>query len=82
LRLEEVALRPGSGLVGKALRDSGIRQHTGAIIFGIHDQTGQSRIDRASDTQISDVVIEEGDILIALGNEDQLNTLRDYVEGV
>jgi len=28
------------------------------------------------------VVIEEGDILIALGNEDQLNTLRDHVEGV
>jgi len=27
-------------------------------------------------------VIEEGDILIALGNEDQLNTLRDHVEGV
>ena len=81
LRLEEVTVTPDSEMVGKALRDSGIGKHTAAIIVGIHGKDGQARVDRTSNTPLSTVVIEEGDIMIALGSEEQLRTLQAYAEG-
>jgi voltage-gated potassium channel len=81
MRLEEVTVRGGCDLVGKALRDSGIGKRTGAIIIGIHGRDGNARVDRTSETPLSTVVIEEGDVLIALGSEDHIKTLRAYAEG-
>ena len=82
MRLEEVAVGPGCDMVGKALRDSGIGKRTGAIIIGIHGPDGHARVDRTSDTPLSTVVIEEGDILIALGSEEHIKTLKAFAEGV
>ena len=82
MRLEEVSVGAGSDMVGKALRDSGIGQRTGAIIIGIHGHDGHARGDRTSETPLSTVVINEDDILIALGSEQHIRTLRAFAEGV
>ena len=81
MRLEEARVANGCDMVGKPLRDSGIGKQTGAIIIGIHDKHGESRIDRTSETPLSTIVIEEGDVLIALGSEDHLRTLTAFAEG-
>ena len=70
MRMEEVELTAQSPMVGKALRDPGIGSQIGAIILGILAPDGQSRADEA-----------EGDILIALGDDEQLGSLQAFAEG-
>jgi K+/H+ antiporter YhaU regulatory subunit KhtT len=81
MRLEEVTVGQASDLVGKSLRDLGIGKHTGAISVWIHGKDGRARVDRTPDTPLSTVVIEEGDVLIALGSDAHLGTLQVYAEG-
>lgn len=81
MRLEEVKVGSACDMVGKALRDSGIGKRTGAIIVGIQGKDGTARVDRTSDTPLSTVVIEEGDVLIALGSEEQIGSLKAFAEG-
>jgi voltage-gated potassium channel len=79
MRIEEVKLTTESPLIDKTLREAGIGQHTGAIIVGINDQEGRMRINPSTTSTLSSVQLGEGDVLIALGNEDQLNRLREFV---
>jgi len=80
MRIEEVALEPGSPLIDKTLKEGGIGQHTGAIIVGINAPEGRVRINPSTTSTISSVKLGEGDVLIALGNEDQLARLHDFVK--
>ena len=79
MRIEEVGLESGSPLIDKTLKEAGIGQHTGAIIVGINAPEGRMRINPSTTSTLSSVNLGEGDVLIALGNEDQLQRLREFV---
>jgi len=79
MRIEEVGLASGSPLIEKSLKETGIGQRTGAIIVGINDPDGRVRINPSTTSTLSSVILGEGDVLIALGNEDQLIRLREFV---
>ena len=68
-------------MVGKALRESGIGSQTGAIIIGIHGPDGRTRVNESENKTLSTVTLREADILIALGNEEQISSLRAFAEG-
>jgi voltage-gated potassium channel len=78
MRVEEVPVQPGSPLSGKSLRESGIGQHTGAIIVGINAPDGRLRLNPSATSTLSSAVLGEGDVLIALGSEEQLQRLREF----
>ncbi len=73
LRLEEFAVTESSSLVGKTLRDWSVRQRTGANIVGIKRGRGPVMLNPAADTTLS-----AGDILIALGHDEQLKKLAEW----
>lgn len=79
MRIEEVGLASGSPLIDKSLKEAGIGQHTGALIVGINAPDGRMRINPSTTSTLSSVILGEGDVLIALGNEDQLIRLREFV---
>ena len=81
LRLEEIHLAPASELVGKSLRESDLGRTTGAVIIGVQDHRGQPRITPASNVSLSGLALQEGDILIVLGNEEQLGQLEQMARG-
>ncbi len=80
MRIEEVAVEEGSPLAGQNLREAGIGQRTGAIIVGINDAAGRTRINPEETWTLSNVVLQKGDVLIALGNDLQLGRLRGFVK--
>lgn len=82
MRIEEIKVQHGSPLVNKTLKESGIGQHTGAVIVGVDRKDGITRINPSSTISLSSIKIYEDDILLTLGNEDQLNLLKDFVKKV
>jgi len=70
LELEELKVGPASKIKGVTLIDSGIRKDMDVIIVAIKKMDGNMQFNPSSNT-----VIEEGDILIALGKRDDLNRL-------
>ncbi|MBN1836939.1 MAG: potassium channel protein [Spirochaetales bacterium] len=80
MRIEEVPVKGGSPLIDKNLREAGIGQHTGAIVVGINGPDGRTRVNPNSTSTLSSVTLKEGDVLIALGTEDQLGRLSDFVK--
>jgi voltage-gated potassium channel len=80
MRIEEVLVDRGSPLIDKTLRESGVGQHTGAIIVGINGPEGQTRMNPSSTTSLATMKLHENDVLIAMGNEDQIVRLKDFVK--
>ncbi len=70
LEIEELMVEKGSPLNGLTLEESGIRQKTNVIIVAIRKKGGQMIFNPSSMTRI-----EEGDILIALGQREGLKRL-------
>jgi voltage-gated potassium channel len=79
MRIEEIRVSPGSPLIDKNLREAGIGQHTGAIVVGINDSNGRTRVNPTATSTLSSITLKEGDVLIALGNEEQLGRLDTFV---
>jgi len=77
MRLEEVPVAADSLLVGKQLRQTDVGPKTGAVVVSIQGADGGLRTSPSDTASLSSVVLEEGDRLIALGNEGQLRRLRD-----
>ncbi len=72
LQLERIILSSNSSLVGKKLKDSNIRELTnGALVIGISKKSGTMTINPPGD-----VVLHAGNVLLALGNNDQLKALQ------
>ncbi|HYF47482.1 MAG TPA: potassium channel protein [Acidimicrobiales bacterium] len=69
-RLEDVAVPGGSTLAGKTLREAQVRDTTGALVLAIRDGDGEFATNPGPDT-----VLSEGDVLIAIGTEEQLEQL-------
>jgi voltage-gated potassium channel len=70
-RLEEFAVGPTSPLAGKTLRQTQIRDTTGALVLAVRHQSGDFTTNPVPETTIA-----EGDILIAIGTSDQLAQLQ------
>ncbi len=77
LEIEELMVKKGSPMNGLSLEKSGIRQKTNVIIVAIRKKEGQMIFNPSSKTQI-----EEGDILIALGQRDGLRRLSKLLTSV
>jgi voltage-gated potassium channel len=69
-RLEEVAVASGSSLVDRSLRDSHIRDRTGALVLALRDEAGRFTTNPPPET-----IIAPGQILIAIGTSEQLASL-------
>lgn len=69
-RLEEIPIGDGSPLAGSTLREAHLRDRTGALVLAVRDARGSflSNPD-------PDVRIEPGQVLIAIGTEDELAAL-------
>jgi len=71
LRMEQIIIGVDSGIIGQTLRDANIKQTAGAMILALK-QSGKLITNPSPD-----LVFHEGDELIALGTEEQLNRLAD-----
>ena len=67
LRMEELQVCEFSHVVGKSLANSGLRREYGLIVVAVHKGSGQMVLNPSAN-----YVIEEGDKLIALGEEENL----------
>ncbi len=69
LRIDQVNLSENSALVGQSLKDANIKQQSGAMILALN-QSG-----KLITNPLPDQVFCSGDILIALGTEEELKKL-------
>lgn len=78
LRLEEATIPEGSPLVGRSLGDAAIPQRTGLVIIAlqVEGSEGGQIYNPGPETRLS-----AGDVMIVLGQEEQLKRLRDYTRG-
>ncbi len=74
LRMEEAKVGGQSGLIGKKLMDSGLRQNFGVIIVAIKKQSGEM-IFNPMPTEI----IDSGDIIVVLGKHDDLKRMHSVL---
>ncbi|MCS6884710.1 MAG: NAD-binding protein [Acidobacteriota bacterium] len=72
LRIEEVTLQVGSPLLGKSLAQSEIKNETGLIVIAVRKRAEQHYIYNPS----SEVLLEEGDTLIVIGDISQAAALK------
>lgn len=77
LQLEEIRISSSSRLVNTTLIDSGIRRDWGIIIIGIKKTDGKMIFNPAST-----VLIEDGDILIILGELPAIQKLDQIAQGL
>jgi voltage-gated potassium channel len=74
LMFEELPVGGGSDLVGHAIKDSGIRQQYDVIAIAIKKPSSQMVFNPGPE-----YVIEAGDVLIILGDKEQLARLRQVL---
>jgi len=71
LRIEEAEIGPGGELVGKKLRDAGIRDRCGALIIAVRSAEG-----RTDYVPSGDLVLDPGVTVIAIGGPEDIRRLR------
>ena len=71
-RLEELEVPGGSALAGRSLRDSRIRDTTGALVLAVRDPDGTFVTNPDPST-----VLSPGQVVIAIGTDAQLTALAD-----
>ncbi len=74
-RLEDVTVPPGSPLAGQTVRQAQVRDTTGALVLAIRDRDGSFTTNPGPES-----VLREGDVLIAIGTQEQLTQLQALVE--
>lgn len=74
LEMSEVTIGPGSELVGKTIRDSAIREKSGATVIAVKSRKGV-----LTSSPSPDVRVHEGDALIVVGTPQQLEALESVV---
>jgi voltage-gated potassium channel len=80
LRLEEVVVGDGSELVGKTLREYDLGRKTRAMIIAVSDNKGKPRFNIETDASLAELVLHAEDVLIAMGNDEQIGRLRDVAQ--
>jgi voltage-gated potassium channel len=74
LRLEEAPIPPTSKLVGQTLAEARIPQRTGLVVLALKHGEGPFTFNPGPETRLA-----AGDVMIVLGDEERLQTLRQYV---
>jgi voltage-gated potassium channel len=74
-RLAEIVVPDGSPLAGRTVRDSHIRDRTGALVLGLQKRSGKIDPNPGPETSL-----EAGDVVIAIGTSDQLDALRQAAD--
>lgn len=74
IRLGEIEVRANSKVAGHSLLEAGITRDVGVIIIGIRRAGGKLEFNPSADQVLSD-----GDILIGIGNTEQIERLRQLV---
>lgn len=75
LRIEEIPLTASSPMVGKALRDTKLRQEQDLLVLAIRDKSGEKFLYNPP----PDEILEEGCTLIVLGPVDSVHDVRNRV---
>ncbi len=75
LSLEVYRIKPGSPLIGKRLKDSGLREKTGATVIAIQHQNGDILVNPTSRD-----IFQEGDLVLLLGRPDQLTAAANFFQ--
>jgi voltage-gated potassium channel len=70
-RLEEVVVPKESSIAGQSIRDSHLRDRTGALVLALRDPDGTFNTNPSPDT-----TIRAGHVLIAIGTADELTALE------
>jgi len=79
LRFEEAPVTEGSSLAGLQLKDARIPEKTGLIVIAVRKaNAGGSRF---VFNPVAETRLEPGDVLVVLGEDDQVKDLRAYVAG-
>jgi voltage-gated potassium channel len=73
-RLAEVEVDAGSPIAGLSLRDAHLRDRTGALVLAMRDAQGRFRSNPTPET-----LIQAGEVLIAIGTPEQLDSLAAEV---
>lgn len=73
-RLEEVAVTASSPVAGRSLRDTHIRDRTGALVLALRDEHGAFQTNPDPDTEV-----QAGQVIIAIGTQDELDALVAFV---
>jgi voltage-gated potassium channel len=74
LRFEEVEVKPSCAQVGRTIRELRIRHETGALVVAMRKADGTFDTTPDPDTRLA-----AGDVLIAMGAEDELRALEDLL---
>lgn len=76
IQIEEILVKPGSRLVGVALKDSGIRTDMDLIIIAIRTKDNQMLFNPKADT-----IFEPGDTLVTMGGAKSFSLLESILHG-
>lgn len=74
IRMGEIHIKKDSKIKGNSLRDLGIKRDLGVVIIGIRRANGKLEFNPSAEEMLLD-----GDILIGIGGEEQLEKLRNMV---
>ncbi len=74
LQMEEIKVKDSSHIVGRRLDECGIRKDMGIIIVAIKRDSGDMRFNPTSE-----IIIKQGDTLVAMGETKQLEALEGLV---
>jgi voltage-gated potassium channel len=75
-RLEEITVGSGSPVVEQTIRDAQLRDHTGALVLAVRHEDGSFHTNPPPDTRL-----RHGEVLIAIGTQQELDALSTYVRG-
>ena len=76
LRVEEATVQQGAAVEGKTLADAAIRRKTGALLVAIRKPDGTFEFNPPPDREVL-----AGEVLVALGNPEQVKGLREMAGG-
>jgi voltage-gated potassium channel len=75
-RLEEIGLEAGSPVTERTIREAQLRDHTGALVLAVRHEDGTFNTNPPPDTRL-----RGGEVLIAIGTQQELDALSAYVRG-
>lgn len=70
-RLEQIDVPANSALVGQTLRSARVHAHTGALVLALRHPSEEFRTNPPPEAEIG-----EGDVLVVIGNMEQIESLR------
>lgn len=74
LRIEEIEIPPDSRLIGKTLKDADIANKTGLLVLAVKNK----KTDQFAFNPKSSTAITKDDVLIFIGNPEQIKAFRKY----